>query len=298
MWRGLVCSLGLLFAQDDVVFRTKVELIRVDVEVRDGDKPVLGLKREDFLVLDNGQEQPLVEFGNSDQELDLLLVLDFSSSMRRMVYQVKQQAGEALTKLQFRDRVGVLIFDNQPYLVIPPTWDWAAVDKEIQNILVNGKGTELNQSTLMSADYLRSVARPNARRGLIMLTDNLGFKAIPDNKVRDGLWESEVVLSAVIFPKKTLPPPNYKADIKPFVEATGGDVLYLESDDFSLATVIERMRQRYGLMYNAPKRKPGQICRIQVRMRDPAKRHYRIRARTGYIAGTPGSDIRHKLSLR
>jgi len=281
MWRALICSLGLITAQDGVVFRTNVNLVRVDVDVRDGDKQVLGLKREDFVVLDNDELQTSITLSDLNQELDLLLVLDISSSMRRMVDQVKQQASEALTKLWLRDRVGVLAFDNQPYLVSAPTWNWVAINQKIQTIHVENRATELNRCTLMAAAYLRGESRPDARLGMIMLTDNLGTKSLSDSKVRDGLWETNVVMSAVIFPRKTIPPSNFKANIKPFVEATGGDVFDLESDNFSLATVIERMRKRYSLTYKAPARKLGQPCRIQVRMRDPSRSYYSIRARTG-----------------
>lgn len=298
MWRALFCILGLVSAQDDVVFRTNVELIRVDAEVLEGDRPVQGLKREDFLIFDEGEPQPILEFATEDQELDLLLVIDISFSMGRMLKAMKAQARDALAKLYFRDRVGIVVFDSTPYLVIAPTWDRAAVDTALQEIPITRGGTELNQTVLMAAKYLRQQSRPQARRGIIVLTDNLGFKGLPDNTVRDGLWEADLVLSTVFFSSGFSRLPKYKANIEPFAIATGGDVFRVGDENFDLNESLQRMRQRYSLMYRAPARKPGSVCRIKVQLKNPAYKNFQIRARTGYKAGIPGSEARHKMSLK
>ena len=54
MWRTLLYLLSLVSGQQEVVFRTSVELIPVDVQVLDGDKTVLGLKRTEFIVFEDG----------------------------------------------------------------------------------------------------------------------------------------------------------------------------------------------------------------------------------------------------
>jgi VWFA-related protein len=298
MWRALFCILGLASAQEEVVFRTNVELIRVDVEVLDGDRPVTGLKREDFIVLDEGTSQPILDFATENQELDLLLVLDISSSMGGMLKAMKTQARDALAKLYFRDRVGIVVFDSSPYLVIDPTWDREAVDTALQGIEISTGGTELNQTVLMAAKYLRLQSRPQSRRGIIVLTDNLGFKALPDATVRDGLWEADLVLSTVFFTSGYTRMPGYKANIQPFAFATGGDIFQVTNESFDLNESLQRMRQRYSLMYRAPAHKPGSICRIKVQLRNPAHKRFQIRARTGYKAGIAGSEARQKLSLK
>ena len=297
MWRTLLYLLSLVSGQQEVVFRTSVELIRVDVQVLDGDKTVLGLKREDFVVLDEGIVQPILEFGAEQQELDLLLALDFSASMHKMLASMKEQARVALTKLYFRDRVGVIVFDNLPYLVIEPTWDWLAVEKAIQGIQLSRGGTELNQSAMLAAQYLRLKARPEARRGLIVLTDNIGGKAISNARLRDALWESDVVLSAVFFPPLYAPQRGYGGNLQPSVDATGGESIKLNDDSFDLGEILKRMRQRYGLMYRAPGGKPGSVRRIEVKMAASQHKHWKIRARSGYKVGIANSEAREKMTL-
>src|SRR5271156_3576433 len=49
-------------AQDTAVFRTDIALVRVDAEVTDGTQLLAGLQKEDFLIKDNGQPQPILYF--------------------------------------------------------------------------------------------------------------------------------------------------------------------------------------------------------------------------------------------
>ena len=92
MWRTLLCLLGLISGQQEVVFRTSVELIPVDVQVLDGDKTVLGLKRAEFIVFEDGFAQPIVQFETEQQGVDLLLALCISSCVRKTLTSLKQQS--------------------------------------------------------------------------------------------------------------------------------------------------------------------------------------------------------------
>jgi len=119
--------------------------------------------------------------------------------------------------------------------------------------------------------YFRDQSRPQTLRGIIVLSDNLGFKGIPDATVRDGPWEADLVLSTFIFSSGFTRMPNYKANLEPFADSTGGDVFRVNDDNFDLNDSLQRMRQRYSLMY---------------------------RALTGYKAGIPGSEARQQMSLK
>ncbi len=114
----VACLISISLLAQDVVFRSDVQLLRVDVQVSDpAGKIVTGLKAEDFEILDDGVPQPIAAFEKDLNELDLMLVLDVSDSMSSITAEVKRQAANALRSLFFRDRVAVTIFDNQPYMV-------------------------------------------------------------------------------------------------------------------------------------------------------------------------------------
>ena len=58
----LLLSVAALWAQEPrPMFRTNVDVIRLDVSVLDKERrPVRGLSSTDFTVLENGQERPIV----------------------------------------------------------------------------------------------------------------------------------------------------------------------------------------------------------------------------------------------
>ena len=104
-------------------FRSSADFVLVDVQVLSGDQPVSDLKAEDFLLWDNNEPQEISNFGRDDGELDVILLLDGSGSTSQIHGNILQSAAQAMSHLYLRDRVGVAIFNSQPYLVIPPTWD-------------------------------------------------------------------------------------------------------------------------------------------------------------------------------
>src|SRR3954451_6654776 len=77
-------------------FRTNAEYIVVDAQVLSGSRPVVDLKREDFVIYDNGQPQQITSFGLDDLELDVILLLDVSSSTVPIRDRIVFSAAEAM----------------------------------------------------------------------------------------------------------------------------------------------------------------------------------------------------------
>jgi len=285
-----------VLGQDAPTFRTEASFISVDVQVLSHDKPVLNLSQKDFLVWDEGHPQTITQCAAENQMLEIMLVLDVSGSMVPIAAQVRETAAEAMTHLYFRDRVGVVIFNSQPYLVIGPTWDWQRVDTALSKIPWGQGGTELNATVLASAIYLQRHARTEARRAIVILTDNKGDRAVPDSTVRDGLWEADVTLSALLFgPTEGS---RREADVRRFVQVTGGEVLKVRTDHLPLGEMFRRLRERYVILYRAPEGEPGSTRRIRVDLTHEAKsriKDLKIRARTGYRVGQPGSEARQAM---
>src|SRR4051812_2118257 len=67
----LLLALPLLAADDDVVFRSDVSLVRVDAQVLDGNRAITGLRREDFILRESGQVREIRNFSNEDMPVDL-----------------------------------------------------------------------------------------------------------------------------------------------------------------------------------------------------------------------------------
>ena len=135
-------------------------------------------------------------------------------------------------------------------------------------------------------ESVKEQSRPGARRAILILTDNNAAKAVADYVVRNELWENDVVLNALLFRTSFR---SGQADVRPFVEATGGDSMWYKSGKFPLADMFQRMRQRYVLVYRSPGGEPGQVRLIKVEVSKPGSKDLTVRARTGYLAGVSGS---------
>src|ERR1700760_817415 len=89
----------------DPVFRTEISLVKVDAEVTGKSGVVDGLHREDFVVLDNGQPQPIRYFSQEEEPLDIVLLFDISESMGPSIQKVASSARLAMSALRKGDRV-------------------------------------------------------------------------------------------------------------------------------------------------------------------------------------------------
>ena len=286
MAKLLLLSL-ILIGQDDPVFRSSSSFIAVDVQVLAGLHAATGLKRDDFRIWDNNQPQSVASFGTENQELDVLLMIDVSQSTSAIQEAIKSSATAAMAQLLPGDRVGVVVFADEPFVAAPLTVDRAAVAAAIARLPVGRGGTELNATTKSTAKYLRQKARFGARRAIVMMTDNKGYQGVDDQEVRRELWASNVVFNVLLFPAESS---RGKADVRTFVKATGGEALALRGQGVSLEELFRRLRQRYFLLYVAPASKSGELHQIRVELSDDAKRRFpkaRVNARSGYVAAGP-----------
>src|ERR1035441_1869955 len=113
----LVAVLGVALWAQETVFRTGVSLVRVDAQVTDGTKGIDQLEKEDFLVKDNGVEQPILYCSQEDQAMDMLLLFDSSGSMAPAIRRVAASAHTALMELHQGDRVAVANFNTDGWLI-------------------------------------------------------------------------------------------------------------------------------------------------------------------------------------
>ncbi len=104
-------------------FRTGVELINVTATVTDANgRFVSGLRKEDFRLFEDGQEQQITHFNSERVPVSLGLVVDTSGSMEGEKW---VSARQALNRFLFQlldrdDEVFLYRFDNQPELI--ETW--------------------------------------------------------------------------------------------------------------------------------------------------------------------------------
>jgi VWFA-related protein len=280
------------------VFRMEVSLITVDAKVTGRDGSDIGnLSASDFVVFDEGQRQRASHFGRESTPIDLLLVLDVSSSMRPFLLELTPRVTDSLSPLRTGDRAGVMLFATRSQLVQPLTDDLIqAPRKTVSTIYKDGLGrtTLLNEALLSAARYIREQPA-TGRRTIIVLTDNEAMSgAVGDNEVVRELHGSDAVLNAILMgvkgdiPKVTpgyRDPSSRRPDVSRFVEATGGELVASDDPARALRRVVQQATTRYSLQFPAPGGEPGSFRRIRVELSGAAQARYPgavVKARSGY----------------
>lgn len=200
-----LASAGLFGQADDTpVFRSDVSLVRVDVQVLDRtSRPVTHLQKEDFVLRENGKELPILNFASEKMPIDILFLLDVSGSMRPHVERIARAAQSALDTLGQEDRIAIMVFDRQTRTRLPFTVVGDRVYQEFDSVLdrerFNG-GTDITRGMLDAAEYMRRNSRKDARRGIIILTDDQTEFDRDDERVGQALIDADSVMSALLAP--------------------------------------------------------------------------------------------------
>ena len=288
----------LLAFQSPPTFTSQVNLVHVEAEVREDERLIEGLRKQDFRIEDNGEEQEILYLGNQEEPLDIILLLDTSISMRPVIERIADAASASLGQLQEGDRIALMTFDREPHLVVDFTSEFAEVERLIRERVLTedfGTGTRIQKAVDAAARHFLEEAgngEERRRRAILVVTDNLAVK--PDRQALRDLWEADAVLSGIvvrhvgmrILYNVVFPPSLFgMGGINGLVEKTGGITISLDDAGEGLQQMIQRLRHRYSLYYAMPAGKPGEERKVKVELEGDAAARYRdakVRARSGY----------------
>ena len=295
-------------ADQTPTFRGGVTDVHIDAAVTQGKRLIGGLESSDFIILDEGQPQTIISFGQETVPLDIVLLLDVSGSMRSSIGELADIANDALKHLQPTDRVGVVAFSRDTRVEQDLTTDRQRVVAAIAKAAEGGSiglGTRINASIADAARFLADQTRlyPQtsnmARKAILIVTDNHPNGAhLSDQEVVKQLFDNDTVLNGIVVH----PPAKYRhkgqdpydvpdriyfnyENVYFFAQVSGGDVESATTARNSLGEMIARIRSRYGMSYHAPTAEPGTLRRIHVVLSESARRRYPnavVTARTGY----------------
>ncbi|MGA7409085.1 MAG: VWA domain-containing protein, partial [Bryobacteraceae bacterium] len=290
--------------QTPPTFHANVTDVRVDVEVREGKRLVMGLVRSDFVVWDEGEVQELVYCGQEAVGLDLVLVLDVSGSVHRLLGKIAVIGHEALDELHENDRVAVMAFSRFSALVQPLTNDHAQVEAGLKLAgrgMALGSGTRINGAVIDAARYLTSARSENGalkdprRQAVLIITDNNGLSFFGSSKrAVQFLFEADATLNAIVVGNhphpqklKDMQGVDFELDdVFVLADETGGEAETASNNPQErLRGMIADIRNRYSLAYRAPAARPGTLRRIRVDLSAEAREKYptaKLRARSGY----------------
>lgn len=114
-------ALGLGASQERQAFRTVTDLVSVDVSVRSGNRPVIGLRAADFEVTDNGVVQQIDLVDPGAVPLDVTIALDLSGSMVAAEADVRKQVSSLAASLPKGDRLRLMTIADE--IMVPIAFD-------------------------------------------------------------------------------------------------------------------------------------------------------------------------------
>src|SRR5579864_1383110 len=197
-------SLAVVWADDPVVFRSDVALVRVDAQVVDRDnRPIAGLGPRDFVLRESGRPQTIQAVDSEKMPIDLLLLLDVSASMRPHVQRIATASHEAMRQLREDDRIAIMVFDRATRVRMGFRSGRAEVEREMQRLLDQenfGGGTDITRGLLDAASFIGRVGRPEARKAIVIVTDDQTERNRDVEGVSRALTRADAVLSALIAP--------------------------------------------------------------------------------------------------
>lgn len=99
---------------DDDVVRVDTQLVSVPAVIKNSSgRPVPGLRRENFVVYEDGQLQSIANFGTTEAPFEIALLLDTSGSTRADVGLIRQAANAFISSLRSEDRVAIVAFNAE-----------------------------------------------------------------------------------------------------------------------------------------------------------------------------------------
>lgn len=313
-------------AQEDVTFRSDVTLARVDAQVVDRlNRAITGLTAKDFVIRERGQVRDIKNFAAEDMPLDVLFLIDVSGSMRPHVERVAAASEAALRILIKEDRIGLMVFDRKTRIRLPFRSNSRNLAYEFERLLNDenfGGGTDITRALYDAVRYMAQNARRDARRAIVIVTDDRTEFQADVAGVEADLAEADTVLSALIAPDAmgrrgpvTIPggggggwpgggwpgrggviiggrgrgpvtigggDRTNSAGTAQIARDSGGDSVPVD-DPGALEATLESIRQRYSLFYSLPEGSNGPRM-VEVTLASGARRRY------------PDADVRFRRS--
>ena len=275
------------------------------------------LTRNDFRVFEDGQPQPLSDVALRKIPVDVVLMVDSSSSVSNNLEDFRRAAAGFAAKLAAEDRLSLIKFDDRVHLL----QDWTQSRFQFQRALSRiepGMFTRFNDALALAAR--QQFTSTKSRRAVIVLSDGIdsGRGTTPLEGALKALLEAQVVVYVVSNTEIARAAKRAELDsllggadsvvrfnqlriedlrlglrvldqsenqLAQIAAATGGRLYKphsFQALDSTYAEVAEELRHQYALYYTPlNKRRDGSFRRVRVETANP---DYQTHTRIGYFA--------------
>jgi Ca-activated chloride channel family protein len=299
-------SAPLATAQDPrgQTLRVDVNLVLLEATVKDKSGHVMGgLKKEDFVLDEDGTPQKIEHFSRDEIPLAVALVVDLSSSIQPFIRPLRYATLTALKSLKPEDEVALFTFSSDVERRVALTHDKRDVSDQIES-LETGGSTDINDAVYEAARYLAR-ARPSARRVIVLVSDNVpsGRHMYSPEDVVNAALEADAAVYGLKVPGQNPWEARVAAkargmlNVERTAQETGGEVFDIEKEGslyVAFQALIERLKTRYtvGFYSTFGVSRPG-FHKLSLRLQPSfgrSGRDYTILSKNGYYpAGSRAS---------
>jgi Ca-activated chloride channel family protein len=280
------------------LFRSTASMVALNVTVTDGAKLVTGLNANDFEVYEDGVQQQVRFFESRSVPMDVILLLDTSSSMRERMPVVHEAANGFMKILRGGDRGAVVAFADKVRVAQDLTPDASLIETAISSTVASGS-TALNDAIYIALKQFGRRASDSGevrRQAIAVLSDGedtsslIGFDEVVRLARRMGVTIYTIGLRSatdVLRQKAGLSALSDSAySLKTLAKETGAQSFFpgnVHELKVVYGAIADELEAQYSIAY-APTnaRSDGQFRQIMVRV--PTNPAYRPRTRTGYTA--------------
>lgn len=277
---------------DDETISFDTALVNTHVSVRDGQGHFIsGLTRDDFIVLDDGKEQPLTYFSQeSDQPLRVAFIVDRSLSVQKVMGRAQLAVRDFIHSVlrPGKDSACLVAFDSGVYLLQDFTDDANALAGAATKLTAAGGTSIFDALYKTSRDKLAGT--DEAHRVVILITDgdDTTSRASVEQATEMAI-RNNVTIYAIRLPgEHSLNARNQQG--KPVLvrlsETTGGHPFYFDNGAGQLAGILnqlqDELRSQYAIGYQF--QVPSAVSRfhkITIKLRQPALKAF---TRSGYYS--------------
>ena len=272
-------------SQQKPTFRSRLDVVAVDVAVTNGNTPVAGLNAQDFALLDNGVPQQVELLSIGKLPIDVTLVVDTSGSVVNLLDRIRESIRRVASILRPDDRLRVLTFASTTTQVLE-------LGERIESLAIDALrargSTSLNDALVQA---LVRGAEPARRHLIAAFTDGWDNSSVsvPEHVLEVARrTDSFFVVALWPTPVRPAPYPNNTSQLallSKATDATGGQLYEGSSPDAidrTFRRIFDAYRQSYLLRYE-----PTGVTRtgwheITVKVVKAGGGKYTIRARKGF----------------
>jgi len=263
---------------EDIVFinapgaleELKVQFVELYTSVLDrAGRPVQGLERGDFKVLEEGVPQKIARFEKVENlPIHVGVVIDTSASMVGTLEEVRRAALDFFDRtLEPKDRAAVITFSSFPRLQVELTGDKKLLGRGLAGLAPEGK-TALYDSVMYALYYFAGI---KGQRAILLLSDGRDESSRFDfEQTLDYARRAGVTIYSIGFKLGDLGARN---KLQKLSEETGGSSFFINdigAISEAYATIEKEMRSQLLIAYQSNNNsEDGQFRRIELKVDRP-----------------------------